>query len=129
MHILLQGESYLASVNKLLLLSICYWCILVILEGVSLKRGLDHVRVIISVTGNPFLQQAIEPLARCLKLKWQLAGIDLEIAVDAWGCSDECSLVVTKLISDGVVVPHLSGTPDLVLNTDFISGSRTGFKH
>jgi hypothetical protein len=106
----------LADVNKLLLLSVSYWCILVILEGAVLKPTSGPVRVIVSLTGCPDLQEVVEPLVRCLKLGWQLAGVDLEIAVDARGCSHQCVAVVRKLVDDGVIASHLSAEADFVIN-------------
>lgn len=116
MHILLQGEVALATVNKLLLLSISFWCILEIVEGVSLKRSFNPLRIMISVDDCVYLQEVIEPMVRWVKFEWQVAGIEPQIAVDVRrGCNDECAVVVRKLICERVVVPHLSGTADLVL--------------
>ncbi len=115
MHILPQGKVTLANLSKLLLSLISAWCILVILEGVLLKRHHTALRVMICVTGCPDLQDLIEPMVRCLKLEFQLAGIELQIMLDAGGCPRECCTVVRMLINDGVLAPACLGAPDLVL--------------
>jgi len=55
-------------------------------------------------------------MVRWEKLSWQVAGIEPQIAVRLCGSCEESTAIVRKLIHDRVVVPHLTGTPDLVLN-------------
>lgn len=106
----------MACFSKLLLLSVSFWCILEILQGVLLRRSLDTLNIVISLGNCPCLEEVIEPMVRWEKLSWQVAGIEPQIAVRLCGSCEESTAIVRKLIHDRVVVPHLTGTPDLVLN-------------
>lgn len=101
------------SLHKTFLMLIFAWCILVILKGFVINRGLHVMRVVIHVRGH---QDLIEPIVRCLKLEFEMAGLDTEIMLQSDDGGHEYCKVIGLLVKDGVLAParHLKA-PDLVL--------------
>lgn len=109
-----MGGSDLISSHKVLLMLIYSWCILVILKSFVFNRSLRVMRVLIHVRG---YYDLIEPIVRCLKLEFQMAGFDIELVLQTGDSNDEYCKIANLLVKDGVLAPACRlQAPDLVLH-------------